>query len=67
MELEAEAGAEVEQASGMVVVREAVVPDQAEVNSAGMCLGYLKKRFITIRVLTPVAKLERIKPCVVFV
>ncbi|XP_035306025.1 proto-oncogene DBL isoform X2 [Cricetulus griseus] len=34
VELEAEAGAEVEQASGMVVVREAVVPDQAEVNSA---------------------------------
>ncbi|XP_040600598.1 proto-oncogene DBL isoform X6 [Mesocricetus auratus] len=34
VELEAEAGAEVEQASGMLEVRETVVPVQAEVNSA---------------------------------
>lgn len=36
---------EVEQASGMVEVRKAVVPVQAQVNCTGMCLGYLKKRF----------------------
>lgn len=48
VEVEAEAGADVEQASGVVAVREAVVPVQTEANSSGMCLGYLMKRFITM-------------------